>query len=88
MYLNDDSEDGFHNESDDITVTLPPEGHGKRIVLTSVLAPYSYTYMAVVRSLDGLRDYGLMESAFIKLCVQEITNQVTDGRCKFGTPKS
>lgn len=81
-----DSDDEYSsNESDDITVTLPSEGHGKRIVLASVLAPYSYTYMAVVRSLDSLRDYGLMEAEFIRVCVREITNDVNNGQCKYGT---
>lgn len=84
IHLDDDSEDGYNHVSDEITVTLPSDGHGKRVVLTSVLAPYTYTYMAVVRSLDRLRDYGLMEGEFVKVCVQEITNQVTDGRCKYG----
>lgn len=86
-FYDDDSDDGYDNISNDVTVTLPSESHGKRIVLTSVLAPYTYTYMAVIRSLHNLRDYGLMESEFVKVCVQEITKQVTDGCCKFGKLK-
>ncbi|XP_055323329.1 glycerol-3-phosphate acyltransferase 1, mitochondrial isoform X2 [Sitodiplosis mosellana] len=85
-HLTDDSsEDGYDARSfDKITVALPPESKGKREVLSSVLAPYSHTYMAVIRSLESLRDYGLMENDFIKVCVKQITNQVESGNCKYG----
>lgn len=82
--LNDDNEDNLSDDYDKITVKLPPEGHGKRTVLTSMLAPYSYTYLTVIRSLDQLLSYGLMESEFVKNCIQEITNQIENGRCKYG----
>lgn len=82
--LNDDNDDNFSDDSDKITVKLPPEGHGKRTVLTSMLAPYSYTYMTVIRSLDNLLNYGLMESEFVRLCIQEVTKQIENGRCKYG----
>lgn len=82
--LNDDNDDYLSVDFDNITVKLPPEGHGKRAVLTSLLAPYSHTYMAVIRSLDKLLNYGLMESEFVRVCIQEITKQVENGRCKYG----
>lgn len=82
--LNDDNDDNLSDDSDKITVRLPPEGHGKRTVLTSLLAPYSYTYMTVIRSLDNLLNYGLMESEFVRLCIQEVTKQIENGRCKYG----
>lgn len=79
------SEDSYDvRRNDNITVTLPAEGHGKRVVLKSVLEPYAHTYMAVVRSLESLRDYGLMESDFIKTCVKEITTQIENANCKYG----
>lgn len=68
-----------------MTITLPEEGHGKRVVLSSVLAPYSHTYMAVVSSLESLREYGLTENEFIKVCVKEITKEVENGNCKYST---
>lgn len=83
-HFDDISEDEYDaHSSDEITITLPAEGHGKRIVLASVLAPYSHTYMAVFRSLESLRDYGLLEGDFIKVCVREITHQVENGTCKY-----
>lgn len=83
--FDESSEDSYDGRAvDNMTITLPAEGHGKRVVLASVLAPYSYTYMAVVRSLESLRDYGLLEGEFIKVCVQEITSQVNNGNCKYG----
>lgn len=86
LTIDDSSEDGYDGNSyDTITVSLPSESEGKREVLSSVLAPYSYTYMAVIKSLESLRDYGLMENDFIKVCVKNITNQVENGNCKYGT---
>lgn len=82
--MNDDYDDNSSDDSDRITVKLPPEGHGKRTVLTSMLAPYSHTYMTVIQSLDSLLNYGLMENEFVRLCIQEVTKQVEDGRCKYG----
>lgn len=82
--FNDDSDDSYGSETDTIAVTLPAHGHGKRSVLSSVVAPYSYTYLAVVRSLDELRGHGIIEGEFIKKCVQEITKQIEEGRCKYG----
>lgn len=80
----DDSDDNSSVDFDKITITLPSEGHGKRSVLTSMLAPYSYTYLTVVRSLDKLLNHGLIESDFVRLCIQEITRQVESGQCKYG----
>ena len=81
----DSSEDGYDGQSyDTVTVALPLESAGKREVLSSVLAPYSYTYMAVIQSLEKLRDYGLTENEFIKVCVRQITDQVEKGNCKYG----
>lgn len=83
-HFDESSEDSYDNRAaDSMTISLPAEGHGKRVVLASVLAPYSYTYMSVVRSLESLRDYGLLEGEFIKICVQEITSQVNSGNCKY-----
>lgn len=83
-HFDEDSEDSYDGRiTDNMTIALPAEGHGKRVVLASVLAPYSYTYMAVARSLESLRDYGLLEGEFIKVCVQEITSQVNSGNCKY-----
>lgn len=82
--LNDDNDDCLSDDFDNITIKLPSEGHGKRIVLTSMLAPYSYTYVTVIRSLDKLLNYGLMESEFVRVCIQEITKQVENGRCRYG----
>ncbi|XP_031639080.1 glycerol-3-phosphate acyltransferase 1, mitochondrial isoform X2 [Contarinia nasturtii] len=83
-HFDESSEDGYDiPTSDEITIALPEGGHGKRVVLSSVLAPYSHTYMAVIRSLDSLRDYGLTENEFIKVCVAEITKQVENGNCKY-----
>lgn len=90
QHLDDDSSED-NNYSSRLTskydITLPAEGHGKRAVLTSVLAPYSHTYMSVVRSLSTLIDYGSMENEFIKACVQQITTKVDNGECKYGTMK-
>lgn len=72
------------DDYDRITVTLPPEGYGKRTVLKNLLTPYSYAYMAVIRSLDKLLNYGLIESEFVRICIHEITQQVDDGQCKYG----
>lgn len=82
--IDDDSSEDAYPATDNINVKFPSEGHGKREVLKSVLAPYSHTYMAVVRSLTNLRDYGMMETDFIKACVKEITNSVDSGHCKYG----
>lgn len=82
----DSSEEGYDGRAyDKITVALPAESEGKRGVLSAVLAPYSHTYMAVINSLESLRDYGLMENDFIKNCIKNITNQVENGNCKYGT---
>lgn len=84
--LNDENDDNFGDDFNrhNITVTLPPEGYGKRSVLTAMMAPYSYTYFAVIRTLSKLTIHGLIESDFVKECIQEITKQVKDGRCKYG----
>lgn len=82
--IDDDSSEDAYPATNNITIKFPSEGHGKREVLKSVLAPYSHTYMAVVRSLTNLRDYGMMETDFIKACVKEITNSVDSGHCKYG----
>lgn len=80
----DDSEYEPISEDDKPSITLPSEGHGNRLVLMSVIIPYSHTYLAVVRSLDKLLDNGMLESEFIKKCVQEITDKVERFECKYG----
>lgn len=85
--LNDDSDDSLSGEFDNITIALPPEGTGKRAVLKAMLEPYSCTYMTVIRSLNILLKDGLLESEFVRFCIQEITKQVENGHCKYGRRK-
>lgn len=81
-----DSDDGYDSPVVRTVskITLPSKGHEQRLVLMSVITPYSYTYMAVVRSLPHLRDYGMMESEFVRTCVTEITRTVENFECKYG----
>lgn len=81
-----DSDDGYdYAVVQPVTkITLPSKGHEQRLVLTSVITPYAHTYMAVVRSLPHLRDYGMMEIEFVRTCVTEITRKVDSFECKYG----
>lgn len=81
-----DSDDGFDYPAvrPVSKITLPSKGHEQRLVLKSVITPYAHTYMAVVRSLPHLRDYGMMESEFVRTCVAEITRKVDNFECKYG----
>lgn len=82
-----DENDYFARKSDEndiANVTLPTEGHGDRLVLISVIAPYSHTYLAVANTLHILLDNCMLETDFLKLCVKEITNKVENFECKYG----
>lgn len=83
-----DSEDSEYespiSEDEKANITLPSEGHCNRLVLMSVIVPYSHTYLTVVHSLEKLLSNGMLESEFIKSCVQEITNKVEKFECKYG----
>lgn len=92
----DDTEDSFsdgmsdqhHNASDDDDLDrmfLPAERHCDRIVLQSVLAPFTNTYTAVAVSLNALvGGNSMVEGEFIKQCIREITSRVEAGECKYG----
>lgn len=83
------SEDGTidhpDQQEDDIRVYLPAEKHCDRIVLQSVLAPFTSTYAAVAFCLNNLvGGNSMVEGEFIKLCIKEITTRVELGECKYG----
>ncbi|XP_058811854.1 glycerol-3-phosphate acyltransferase 1, mitochondrial isoform X3 [Topomyia yanbarensis] len=84
------SEDDYFGENDVeqvdvVRVYLPAEKHCDRIVLQSVLAPFTSTYAAVAFCLLKLvGGNGMVEGDFIKLCIKEITNRVERGECKYG----
>lgn len=82
----DDSDDeSFKFDPDKIaSITLNNAGHCHRLILASVVAPYSHTYLAVAASLPALIDNPIMESEFVKLCLKEITSQVEELKCKYG----
>lgn len=92
----DDTEDSFsdgmsdqhNNASDDDDLErmfLPAERHCDRIVLQSVLAPFTNTYTAVAVSLNALvGGNSMVEGEFIKQCIREITSRVEAGECKYG----
>lgn len=81
-----DSDDGYDYSrvQPASKITLPLKGHEQRLVLKSVITPYAHTYMAVVQSLPYLRDYGMMESEFVRTIVTEITRKVDNFECKYG----
>lgn len=95
-YYDDDDTDSFsdglsvnHNADDDANdlerVFLPAEKHCDRIVLQSVLAPFTNTYAAVAVSLNALvGGNSMVEGEFIKQCIREITGRVEAGECKYG----
>lgn len=81
------SEDGMNHTlyEDETRVYFPAEKHCDRIVLQSVLAPFSNTYAATAHCLNNLLDGNTMvESEFIKCAINEITNRVEQGQCKYG----
>lgn len=80
----DDSDDEERVEIEVANITLPSAGHCERIVLMSVVAPLSHTYLAVANSLYTLLDNCILESEFIKICVKEITEKVDNLECKYG----
>lgn len=63
---------------------LPTEGHDKRIVLMSVIVPYSHAYLAVANSLAKLLHCMLPEAHFIRVCIEEITHKYENAECKYG----
>ena len=89
-------DDNYSDDDDDVrrryngrsepsdSIYLTSDGHCDRIVLMSVLAPIGHTYLAVAFSLNSLLGTCMIESEFIKLCVNEITSKVDEGECKFG----
>lgn len=85
-YIDTDSSDSDDNqitETEDRFI-LPSEGHDKRLVLMSVLTPYSHTYLAVTHSLPHLLHCMLPESTFVRLCIDEITRAYENAECKYG----
>lgn len=78
-----DSEDQREQDTEDRFI-LPSEGHDKRLVLMSVLVPYSHTYMAVAHSLPQLLHCMLPESNFVRVCIEEITRCFENAECKYG----
>lgn len=64
---------------------LPTEKHCDRIVLQSVLAPFTNTYAAVAYSLNHLLGgNSMVEGEFIRQCIKEISTRVELGECKYG----
>ncbi|XP_058450129.1 glycerol-3-phosphate acyltransferase 1, mitochondrial isoform X2 [Malaya genurostris] len=84
------SEDDYFGENeaeqdDEVRVFLPAEKHCDRIVLQSVLAPFTSTYAAVAFCLQKLVDANSMvEGEFIQLCIKELNSRVEQGTCKYG----
>uniref|UniRef100_A0A1Q3FGU4 Putative glycerol-3-phosphate acyltransferase 1 mitochondrial n=2 Tax=Culex tarsalis TaxID=7177 RepID=A0A1Q3FGU4_CULTA len=73
------------DDDDPERVFLPAEKHCDRIVLQSVLAPFTNTYAAVAVSLNALvGGNAMVEGEFIKQCIREITGRVEAGECKYG----
>lgn len=72
------------NGTDEPQIHLTSDGHCERLVLMSVLAPIGHTYLAVAESLDRLLDTPLVESSFIKLCVNKISSKVDTSECRYG----
>ncbi|XP_055616863.1 glycerol-3-phosphate acyltransferase 1, mitochondrial isoform X2 [Toxorhynchites rutilus septentrionalis] len=87
-YFSDSASNNGHQQQrvvDDIPVYLPAEKHCDRIVLQSVLAPFTSSYAAVVFCLNKLvGGNSMVEAEFIKLCIKEITTRVELGECKYG----
>ncbi|XP_065087384.1 glycerol-3-phosphate acyltransferase 1, mitochondrial isoform X1 [Ochlerotatus camptorhynchus] len=87
--LNDaSSEDDYFDDNaqeDEVRVFLPAEKHCNRIVLQSVLAPFTNTYAAVAYSLNHLiGGNSMVEGEFIRQCIKEISTRVEMGECKYG----
>lgn len=82
-FFDSDSSDHDYNEMEDRFI-LPSEGHDKRIVLMSVIVPYSHTYLAVANSLPNLLYCMLPEVNFIRVCIEEITRKYDNAACKYG----
>lgn len=81
----EDSDDDRHYQStNDEMIHLTSNGHCERLVLMSVLAPYAHTYLAVAVCLRNLLGTSMVESEFVKKCVNEITSKVENLECKFG----
>lgn len=82
------SEDDYfddHGQEDEVRVFLPAEKHCDRIVLQSVLAPFTNTYAAVAYSLNHLLGgNSMVEGEFIRQCIKEISARVEEGECKYG----
>lgn len=66
------------------TISLPSDGHCKRLVLMAVLAPIAHTYLAVAQCLTRLVSTSMVESEFIKLSVEEIKSKFENGECRYG----
>lgn len=81
-----DEDDSIHRigENEIVNVTIAPDGHEKRTVLLTAIAPFAHTYLAVAKSLHLLVDNALPEAEFIKASVREITDKVDKFECKFG----
>lgn len=75
-----------NDDQDDLErMYLPAEKHCDRIVLQSVLAPFTNTYTAVAVSLNALvGGNSMVEGELIKQCIREITSRVEAGDCKYG----
>jgi glycerol-3-phosphate O-acyltransferase 1/2 len=55
----------------------------------SALAPFSLTYLSVVKNLDKLVDsFTTLESDFLKICLKSIAEQITKGALTFGESMS
>lgn len=78
-----DSSDYEYQETDDRFI-LPSEGHDKRLVLMSVIVPYSHTYLAVAHSLPKLLNCMLPEADFVRVCIEEITRKYENAECRYG----
>ncbi|XP_058118845.1 glycerol-3-phosphate acyltransferase 1, mitochondrial isoform X2 [Anopheles coustani] len=78
-------ENGIDSGDNSTRIHFPAEKHCDRLMLQSVLAPFTHTYTAVASSLHQLLDgNSMVESEFIRLCIKEITTRVEMGDCKYG----
>lgn len=80
----DSDEERHYRAAPEEMVSLTSNGHCERLVLMSVLAPYGHTYLAVACCLRSLLGTSMVETEFIKNCVDEIMSKVENLECKFG----
>ncbi|XP_055377011.1 glycerol-3-phosphate acyltransferase 1, mitochondrial isoform X2 [Condylostylus longicornis] len=80
-----DEESIYNYNFEDLEISLSESKNEDQNALMSVLAPFSYSYLAVAKNLELIyKKESILEPEFIKHVIKDLTNKYENGECPYG----